>query len=91
MLIDVNGDSDFTDAIDGMFEFHRILGDANGDAKVDDADLAVVNSQIGQSGANLEGDMDGSGGVNAFDRNFVNNQKAINRRLDEALIQLLDD
>ena len=91
VLIDVNGDGDFTDLTDGKFEFHRILGDANGDTKVTDADLAVVNSQIGQTGSNLEGDMDGSGGVNGFDRNYVNSQRAINRMLDEALIQFLDD
>lgn len=91
VLIDTNRDGDFADAVDGLFEFHRILGDATGDARVDDADLAVVNGQIGQRGTNLEGDMDGSSAVNGFDVNYVNQQKAIGRQLDEALRQLLDD
>ena len=89
ILIDVNQDGDFADAVDGLFEFHRILGDANGDAVVNADDLAIVNSQFGQSGSNLDGDGDGNGVVNFLDRNRVNQQ--INRHLDEALIQLLDD
>ena len=89
--LDVNGDGDFTDAEDASFEFHRILGDANGDAVVNNADLAIVNSQQGRTGALLQGDMDGNGGVNFQDRNYVNAQKAINRHLDEALVALLDD
>ena len=87
----VNGDGDFVDAEDASFEFHRILGDANGDTVVNNADLAIVNSQQGRTGALLQGDMDGNGVVNFQDRNYVNSQKAINRHLDEALIALLDD
>jgi len=91
ILIDANRDGDFTDLADGAFEFCRILGDATGDAQVDQADLNLVNSMFGRTGSNLSGDVDGSGSVLTADRSLTTGQKNINRRLDEALKLLLDD
>ncbi len=93
--VDVNGDSDFADPEDAAFEFHRLLGDANGDAVVNSnasgnaTDLNIVNSQQGRSGTLLQGDIDGSGTVNVFDRVLA--IQANGRSLDEALRALLDD
>jgi ELWxxDGT repeat protein len=91
VLLDVNGDGDFVDAVDAMFEFSRIVGDANGDARVNAADLSIVNSQFGSSGTNLSGDIDGSGSVNLTDRNITTAQSNNNRQLDAALLAYLDD
>jgi hypothetical protein len=91
VLVDVNRDGDFSDAVDGAFEFCRILGDTNRDAQVDQADLNLVNSQFGRTGTNLSGDIDGSGAVNIVDRTLVTQQRNINRRLSDNLKPLLDD
>ena len=96
ILVDGNADGDYADAVDKVFEFARILGDANGDAIVDSLDLAIVNGQLGRQGANLNGDIDGSyalnpniASVNTLDRALVNSQ--LNRRLAEALKPFLHD
>ena len=91
VLIDVNRDGDFVDSIDGALEFCRILGDSTGDAVVNTDDLNLVNSQFSTSGSNLNGDVDGNGIVNALDRLFVTQQRAIDRRLADALKPFLDD
>ena len=89
--IDGNGDGDYADAVDQVFEFARILGDANGDYSVTTADRDVVDAQLGRTGTNLNGDVDGSGTVNSTDRTRVNNQIAINRKLADHLKPLVDD
>ncbi|MCC6511317.1 MAG: hypothetical protein IT423_19605 [Pirellulaceae bacterium] len=98
VLVDGNGDGDYADAVDRYFEFARVLGDANGDEQVDDADLTLVNLQLGRIGPNLNGDVDGSyfvnpslPSVNSTDRNLVNFQKNNNRRLADHLKPFLDD
>lgn len=48
--------------------FFRLLGDTNGDKKVDTTDINNVNGAFGSSGALLEADVNGDGGVNALDR-----------------------
>lgn len=96
--VDGNGDGDYADAVDKVFEFARILGDANGDEQVDQADLDLVNAQINRLGPNLNGDIDGSytlnpnvPSVNSLDVGLTNYQKGQNRRLSEFLKSLLDD
>ena len=91
ILVDGNADGDYLDATDKVFEFARILGDANGDATMDVADLIIVDAQLGRSGSNLNGDVDGSNFVNATDRSRVNSQIALGRRLADSLRPLLDD
>lgn len=46
-------------------------GDANGDRRVDFADLNAVLSQFGQQGPGLAGDVNGDGAVNFQDLNMV--------------------
>ncbi|MFO0941313.1 MAG: hypothetical protein U0930_11140 [Pirellulales bacterium] len=91
VLIDGNGDGDFVDAVDKFFEFGRILGDANGDYSVTVADRDIVDAQLGRTGSNLNGDVDGSGAVNSTDRTRVNNQIALNRAMSNSLKSLVDD
>ena len=86
---DVNGDGDFADPGE-MFEFHRLLGDANGDAIVDAADTAVVDRFYGHFGTGLDGDLDGNGVVNSVDQAYTNRPYR-GRKLADALKQLLDD
>jgi hypothetical protein len=89
ILLDVDGNGSFADAGDNAFEFHRLFGDANGDAKVDVADTTLVTSQIGRVGANLDGDLDGNGSVNSTDRLFTTQQRG--KLLLEPLVGWLDD
>ncbi len=91
LLVDGNGDGDYADAVDKYFEFARILGDANGDAIVDAADVALITQQIGRSGSNLNGDIDGTGFVKAADLNLTNAQKTANKHLAAELLPYLDD
>ncbi len=49
----------------------NVLGDTNGDDRVDFTDLNVVLSQFGQSGPGLQGDVNGDGSVNFEDLNTV--------------------
>jgi hypothetical protein len=89
VLVDGNGDGDYADAVDAAFEFSRILGDADGDSDVDSNDIDVINSQNGRVGSNLNGDIDGSGNVNFFDRIRTNPQ--IGKELAPPLKSQLDD
>ena len=75
--------------MDGNFEFHRILGDANGDAIVDEADLSLVTAAQGSSGPGLDADVNGDNTVNIIDRIRTSAQQGVS--LDEALKQMLDD
>ncbi|MCA9125995.1 MAG: VCBS domain-containing protein [Planctomycetales bacterium] len=89
VLVDVDGNGSFADAADAIFAFHRILGDANGDAIVDSADVDLINSQIGQSGSNLDGDVDGSQEVDGFDAALANFKNGV--ALAPWLKERLDD
>lgn len=89
VLLDLDGNGTFTDAGDKAFEFHRLFGDANGDAKVDVADTNLVTSQIGRVGTNLDGDLDGNGSVNSTDRLYTTQQRG--KKLLEPLVSWLDD
>jgi hypothetical protein len=85
----MDGNGSFADAGDSAFEFHRLFGDANGDAKVDVADTNLVTSQIGRTGTNLDGDLDGNGSVNSTDRLYTTQQRG--KKLLDPLPGLLDD
>ena len=89
ILIDGNSNGNYNDAVDSYFEFTRIFGDANGDEVVDASDIALINSQTGRSGSNLNGDIDGSLAVNAVDR--LRAQSNLNKRLADHLRPMLDD
>ena len=94
VLVDGNADGDYTDAVDSVFEFVRLLGDSTGNAVVDAADLAVVNAQFGRSAPTinapgLNGDTDGSGAVNTSDRSRTTASQ--NRALATPLLAFLDD
>ena len=54
--VDTNADGNWNDA---HFEFFRLFGDADGNGIVNAADTALVTSQLGQRGSNLNGDLDG--------------------------------
>ncbi|MFO0999029.1 MAG: hypothetical protein U0936_01720 [Planctomycetaceae bacterium] len=89
ILLDMDGNGSFADAGDSAFEFHRLFGDANGDAKVDVADTNLVTSQIGRTGTNLDGDLDGNGSVNSTDRLYTTQQRG--KKLLDPLLGWLDD
>ena len=89
VLLDIDGNGSFSDAADQAFEFHRLFGDANGDRKVDVADTNLVTSQVGRSGINLDGDMDGNGVVNGTDRMFTIQRRG--NKLNDLLLGWLDD
>ncbi|MFO1001424.1 MAG: fibrinogen-like YCDxxxxGGGW domain-containing protein [Planctomycetaceae bacterium] len=89
ILLDMDGNGSFADAGDNAFEFHRLFGDANGDAKVDIADTDLVTSQIGRTGSNLDGDLDGNNAVNSTDRLYTTQQRG--KKLLDPLLGWLDD
>jgi hypothetical protein len=62
--LDVDGDGIF----ESSFDFFRLQGDADGDGDVDNDDLSLVTSSLGQVGNNLAGDLNGDGRVNVLDR-----------------------
>jgi subtilase family serine protease len=76
---------------DGTFEterrFYRLLGDVNGDRRVDQSDVRAV--QLAQNTLNPELDVDGSGGkVNVYDYRavYLAAQAPLTRLLDALLI-----
>jgi len=85
---DGNGNSVFGEAQDASFEFFRLYGDANGNGNVATDDLNLVLSQMGQSGAQLNGDLDGNGVVNITDR-LATTQRA-GQKLRDWMLLLLD-
>ncbi len=89
ILLDIDGNGSFSDAADQAFEFYRLFGDANGDRKVDVADTDLVTSQVGRSGSNFDGDMDGNGVVNGTDRLYSTQQRG--KKLLDPLLGWLDD
>lgn len=62
--LDLDGDG----SLETQLGFYRLLGDVDGDGDADNADLAIVNAAFGQLGSNLDGDLNGDGRVNIFDR-----------------------
>jgi len=66
-----DGDGDGLPGPDGVFDFHRLYGDIDGDADVDAADFAAFRgafgSFLGQPGFNRLFDSDGDNDVDAFD------------------------
>jgi hypothetical protein len=89
ILIDQDGNNSYVNPGDASFEFFRLLGDANGDGKVDGTDQSLVNSQSGRRGSNLDGDLDGNGVVNSLDGLFARRESG--RRLRDSLFAWLDD
>ena len=65
--------------------FFRLFGDVNGDGVVNNADLAIINSAIGESGANLAADVDGSGAVNSLDLEYAEKAKLKGNKLSGTL------
>jgi hypothetical protein len=89
VYLDLDLTAAFNDIPDRSFEFHRLFGDANGDSKVDVADTNLVTSQIGRTGLNLDGDLDGNGSVNSTDRLFTTQQRG--KKLLDDMLGFLDD
>jgi hypothetical protein len=65
LRLDLDGDG----KLEATASFHRVYGDADGNGGVDAGDQHVVSSQIGLSGINLSGDLDGNQTVNQTDLN----------------------
>lgn len=61
--------------------FSRLLGDVNGDGKVNAADLKLVKASIGQAGFNLAEDVNGDGRVNRTDWSIVS--RSLGRHLPQ--------
>ncbi len=73
--LDLDRDGIFGENEDAHFDFHRLLGDADGDGKVSALDTAVVDSLMGRLGANLDGDLNGSQKVDVTDRSYTTRQR----------------
>ena len=54
--------------------FYRLLGDTNGDRRVDTTDLDTILGSFGRTGVNLPGDVNGDGVVNILDRLLASRQ-----------------
>ncbi len=95
--LDLNGNGQFDDVADQAYEFHRLLGDADGNGLVNvdgngvfnTLDTNVVDSLMGRVGTNLDGDLDGSGAVNIIDKSYTARQRG--RGLTATMRSLLDD
>lgn len=77
VAIDIDGDGE----ADVFKHFYRLLGDMNGDRKVDLADRTWVMSGLGTN--DPERDVNGDGVVNALDNSFLT--RAIGRKLKDGL------
>jgi hypothetical protein len=76
-VVNFDGDGDFIAGGDSSYHFHRLFGDADGDADVDAADFNSLRTPVGGGGcceeifgafnANLAFDYDGDGDVDALD------------------------
>jgi hypothetical protein len=84
--VDTNADGNWNDA---HFEFFRLFGDADGNGIVNAADTALVTSQLGQRGSNLNGDLDGDERVTTSDRLYA--ARNVGRKLRDWLLGWLDD
>ena len=89
ILIDRDGNNSYVNPGDASFEFFRLLGDANGDGKVDGTDRSLASSQSGRRGSNLDGDLDGNGVVNSLDGFFAGQQNG--KKLQDWMFAWLDD
>jgi len=67
LAFDLDGDGSYETSL----HFYRLFGDANGDRTVDSLDVAAVAAAYGQSGPNLDADVNGDGYVNILDRLFA--------------------
>jgi hypothetical protein len=64
------GDGYYEVDIDGVSQpyfFTRLLGDANGDGTVNQADVRLVQGSVGRTGTGLQGDVNGDGAVTKTD------------------------
>ncbi len=77
LAVDMDGDG----AFESKRYFYRLLGDVNGDRKVDSLDTGLVLGALGST--NSERDGNGDGIVSAIDRTLV--QRAIGRKLKDGL------
>lgn len=84
--VDTNADGIWNDS---HFEFFRLFGDADGNGVVNAADTALVTSQLGQRGSNLNGDLDGDERVTTSDRLYA--ARNVGRKLRDWLLGWLDD
>jgi hypothetical protein len=71
--LDANGNG--TGGDNFILDFHRLQGDANGDATVNDADMALVNAALGATPTsttwNANADLDRDGRITVRDRTIV--------------------
>jgi hypothetical protein len=89
VLVDQDSNGQFTEPNDGHLEFFRILGDADGDGRVDTVDIGTILRRFGTTGPRLNGDVNGDGVVNILDRLFA--QRQFGKFLDQALLAEIDD
>ncbi len=75
--IDMDGNGSY----ESTRSFYRLLGDVNGDRKVDATDSSLVTSAFGTS--NAERDVNGDGTVNSNDRTLV--LRSVGRKLKDDL------
>ena len=73
--LDLNRNGIFGETEDANLDFHRLLGDANGDGNVTALDTAVVDSLMGRIGTNLDGDLNGSLKVDVTDKSYTTRQR----------------
>ena len=64
LAIDLDGNG----TMDQAMHFYRLLGDLNGDRKVDASDMPLLTSALGQKGSGLYFDLNGDGKVDQKDR-----------------------
>lgn len=77
--LDVDGDGTF----ETSRRFFRLLGDATGDGRVGQDDLAAIRSRLGVVGESLEQDVDGDGRVSILD--LVLAYRSLGRRVGDGL------
>ncbi|MBL8810606.1 MAG: hypothetical protein JNM43_10550, partial [Planctomycetaceae bacterium] len=75
--IDMDGDGTY----ESVRSFYRLLGDVNGDRRVDTVDSSLVLGAYGTS--NPERDVNGDGSVNANDRTLL--LRSVGRKLKDDL------
>ncbi len=68
-------DNDGNGTVDQRLHFYRLLGDSDGNRKVDNDDIKNVANAIRQPVVNLDSDLNGDGKVDATDRYFASFQR----------------
>ena len=71
LSLDTDGDG----TADQTLNFYRLLGDTNGDRRVDTADLRNIALAIRRRDANPNNDINGDGRVNILDRMFASRER----------------